>query len=143
MAALPYSYDQSIPRWGQLSHDVAICANVIVCILQMLNPDSICPAAQQEIKSYLKSATVKNFFVKHKKLVKFVEQKSGMTFDHHWVGRDLFNALEIQKTDFGLKLPEWVNDTVYNDLQLFLQMSFIFDAATEKLRRLRTGMSVV
>lgn len=105
----------------------------------MLNPDSICPAAREEVMSYLKSNAVKNLFRKHKNLVKFVEQKSGLKFNHHWVGRDLFNALEIQKNDFGLKLPDWVNDTVYSDLNQFLTMSFIFDSSTEKLLRLRAG----
>ena len=105
----------------------------------MLNPDSICSAAEAEVKSSHKSETVKNFFEKHKNMIKYIEEKSGLTFDHHLVGRDLFSALECQRT-MGLKHPEWVNETVYDFLKHFIQMSFIFDASTVKLRRLRAGL---
>ena len=72
-------------------------------------------------------------------MVDLIEQNSGLKFKNYQTPRDMWSTLEIQKQN-GLKLPDWINQTVYQTFELFSNMAFTYDSSTQLIHRMRAGI---
>ncbi len=76
-----------------------------------------------------------------KKTIKLIEEKTKQKFGI-WFGRDLFGTTEIQQSN-GLKLPDWINQSVYQFLKHISDMAFVLESSTELLQRMRAGIQYI
>ena len=105
----------------------------------MLYPAANCPAMEKERERVHQSEEYQNFMKEHADLFSHVSKNSGVNITSIKNAEYIFDDLQIERAN-GLKLPDWVKDEIYKQLQHVYDMSFYFEFNTPKLQRLRTGL---
>ncbi|CAL8098913.1 unnamed protein product [Orchesella dallaii] len=105
----------------------------------LINTGFNCPRYKTLINQYMNSDELKKLNEDNKEFLDFIQKKSGMetvaTLEDTFQVQD---ALRCQRFH-NLTLPDWVNNTVYDQLQYFKSLSFTWKVATEEMKRLKVG----